>query len=328
MKDSTVKDISNKLNISKSTVSKAIRHCSGVDSETRQSILDEIRIINYQPESDCDIYVILPDIPQYFWKELRKGIKEGSREDIVSIKHNIYTNPKDENAVLSYLDEAETLNARAIIIAAYITPKIHEKLESLRDGRLILMLSEYHEFMNGFFVGADAYTDGYRMGKEYLSRYPDRKLIALSITGNTNIQKRLSGFKQAIKEENEELLNNVAFIDLDRKILKDMKLFPSKLAPLFVDAAGDSQAVCIYSLFGIFQLPLAITKAKLTKKAVCMCHDYFTEKSDSAMTITCNQDVTLQGRMAMELAANYVTQKMYPDEKKTIIPSLINISKH
>lgn len=328
MKDSAVGHISNKLNISKSTVSKAIRHCSGVDSETRQCILDEIRIINYQPESDCDIYVILPDIPQYFWKELRKGIQSASREDLVSIKHNIYTNPKDENAVLTYLDEAETLNARAIILATYITPKIHDKLETLKDGRLILILSEYHELINGFFVGADAYMDGYRMGKEYLARYSDRKLITLSITGNANIQKRLDGFKQAIKEENEELLSVAAFIDLDRKILKDMKLLPSKLAPLFVDAVADSQAVCIYSLFGIFQLPLAITKAKLTNKAVCMCHDYFTEKSDSGMTITCNQDVILQGRIAMELATNYVIEKMYPNDKKTIIPSIINIFEH
>lgn len=328
MKDSAVGHISNKLNISKSTVSKAIRHCSGVDSETRQCILDEIRIINYQPESECDVYVILPDIPQYFWHELRQGIKEGSREDLVSIKHNIYTNPKDENAVLAYLDEAEELNARAIVISTYITPKIHEKLESLKEGRLILILSEYHELINGFFVGADAYMDGYRMGKEYLSRFSDRKLITLSITGNVNIQKRLDGFKQAVKEENEALLNDAVFIDLDRKILKDIKLLPSKLAPLFVDAAKGSQAVCIYSLFGVFQLPLAIVKAKLTNKAVCMCHDYFVDKSDSGMTITCNQDVIEQGRMAIKLATDYVTQKMYPNEKKTIIPSLINSSKH
>lgn len=324
MKDNAVKHIANKLNISKATASRAIRHCSGVDSDTRQNVLDEARIINYQLESECAIYAILPDTPQYFWKEMQNGIRAEKRSDVAPVKGNIYTNLNDENVVLTYLDEAERLNAFAIIIAAHITPKIQDKLATMTEGRMILILSEYHELTNAFFVGGDAYQDGYLMGKQYLSCYTDKPLIILSSTHSRNIQRRLAGFRKAVEEENAELIRNAKYIDVDRKILKDPKLLPSKLAPLLVEASKGQDSLCIYSPLGIPQLPLVLTKAKITDKVVCMCHDYFPDKKDSCIAVTCNQDVIAQGHLAIKLATHFVVEQSYPDKKFNLIPSIIN----
>ena len=208
MKDTTIESIANKLNVSKSTVSKVMRHCGGVDSDTRERILVESRSLKIEIKSDCDIYVIVPDVPQYFWKEMRKGITGNTFPDKTRVKINVYTKVRDEAAVLEYLNEAEHLNARVIIIAAHITPSIHKKLESITDSRLIILLSEYYELNNVFYIGADSYQDGYAMGQEYISHYSDKRLVLFSVKNNVNTTNRLQGFCQAIRKHQSILLEN------------------------------------------------------------------------------------------------------------------------
>ena len=326
MKNNTTGHVASKLNISMSTASKAIRHCSGVNSETRQSVLDELRIINYRPVSECDIYAIVPDVPQHFWKQIRQGLQLGKEIYSISVKCNVYTNLRDESTVLEYLEEAELLNARAIIIAARITPKIQKKLESMTEGRLILFLSEKHELTNTFYIGGDTYLDGYLMGKQYVSDYADRQLVLLSNSNNATAQLRLEGFRDALKELPNERVQNAIYLNVDAAVLRNPKLLPSKLAPLLLDVSKDFDSVCIYSTFGLRQMPIAISKAKLTDKVVCMCHDYFAEKQDTCIKVICNQDVVSQGETAVRLAAHYVRQNNYPNEKLTIIPSSVNIN--
>jgi hypothetical protein len=327
MKNNATGHVANKLNISMSTASKAIRHCSGVDSETRQSVLDELRIINYRPQSKCDIYAIVPDVPQHFWKQIRQGLQLGKDAHGISVKCNVYTNLRDESVVLEYLEEAELLNARAIIIAARITPKIQEKLASMTEGRLVLFLSEKHELTNTFYIGGDPHSDGYLMGKQYMTNYADRQLILLSNPNNATAQVRLEGFEAALKESANEYIQKAIYLNVDATVLKNPKLLPSKLAPLLLDVSKDFESLCIYSTFGLIQMPIAIGKAKLTDKVVCMCHDYFSEKQDTCIKVICNQDVESQGETAVRLAAHYVRQNNYPNEKLTIVPSMVNTNK-
>ena len=144
MNDTTIESIAKKLNISKSMVSKVLRHCGGIDSDTRQRILSEAHGIVPKDYSECAIYFILPDIPQYFWRPVRKGMADATDPLDIPVKCNVYTKASDEATVLKYLDEAERLNAKSIILAAHITPAIRQKLEHLVVGRLIILLSEYH----------------------------------------------------------------------------------------------------------------------------------------------------------------------------------------
>ncbi len=328
MKDTTGY-IADKLNISKSTVNKAMRHSSGVDSDTRQRILEECRGIHYQSDGECAIYAILPDVPHYFWKEVRNGILAGEQSDVAPVKYNIYTKTSDEATVLEYLEEAERMNARAILIATYITPAIHRKLEKLTERCLVILLSEYYELKNSLFVGGNAYEDGYIMGKKYLSRYADRKLVLLSVKNNINVEKRLQGFCRAVEEECPQLMKAASCIQLERKIIREQKLLPSKLALLLTEAAKDGHPFCIYSPMGMLQLPLGLSKAKLTDRAVCLCHDCFTEyqsdvkKLQEGFAVTCNQDIFGQGLAALKAATDYLKSREYPEQKVIYVPSYI-----
>ena len=324
MKNDTISEIASKLNIGKSTVSRAIRHCGGVDYKTRQNVLNEVGIRRFESENACDIYTICPNVPQYFWDQVFQGLLSEALPNHLTIKNNVYTTLTNEETILHYLDEAEFLNARVIIIAAHITPKIHDKLATLNDGRFILFLSEYHELVNSYFVGSDMYLDGYQMGKQYLTYYGDRDLIVLTSSGNENATKRLNGFLKSIEEHTPDSLLNIQRIEVDNRLFADIKLLPSKLAPLLQNTVNSRNLSCVYSPFGASQLPLAITKAKVQGKVVCMCHDYIWEKQESCIGIVCNQNTFAQGATAMQMAKEYLRTHCYPEQIYTTIPSMVN----
>jgi len=323
MKDTTIIEIADKLNIGKSTVSRALRHCGGVDSETRQSILAETGILSYDPDSHCDLYTILPNVPQYFWDPVFQGILSEKTTSKLKIKNNIYTKLRDEETVLHYLDEAEQLNARAIIISTHVTEKIYKRLAHLSYRRLVILLSEYDKITNCFFVGSDMHHDGYMVGKQYLSSHTDKKLVLLTSPNNQNAQARLDGFCQAIEEEAPELIRNAIPISIDASLIRNQKTLPSRLASLLANAITKTNDICIYSPFGLHALPLAIKKAKLSNCTVCLCHDFFENSSESCIQTVCNQDTLSQGKTAMHLAIKYIYESMYPDYKNTYIASII-----
>lgn len=319
MKDDTFECLAKRLNVSKSTVSKAIRHCSGVDSDTRQLILEEARKINYSPENECAIYTILPDVPQYFWKELRRGLMAGENRDIAPAKYNIYTKSSDESAVLEYLREAKQIRAQVLIISAYITPEIHKRLEEMVSDCLVILLSEHYNLKNSFYIGADSYGDGYSMGKLYLSEYAERKLICLTVRDNINAKSRSAGFLDAIRERTAVHFEQ---LEMENELFRDTKMFPSRLAYLLSGAIDDTTFYCIYSPMGMAQLPVAVKKAGLAGRTVCMCHDCFTD-GKSGIDICCDQDVFAQGYAAAQAALTFIASRKYPPQKNIHIPSKI-----
>ena len=322
MKEDTFGYLTKKLNVSKSTVSKALRHCSGVDSDTRQRILEEARKVNCLPKDVCSVYCILPDVPQYFWKELRQGLIAGENQDIAPTKYNIYTKSSDESAVLEYLREAKQMRAQVLIIAAYITLEIHRQLEEMVSDCMIILLSEHDELKNSFYVGADSYGDGYTMGKRYLTEYAERTLLCLTVRDNINAQNRSAGFLDAVKEKKPCLLDNIIRIEIENELFRDPKKFSSRLASLLSGCVDNDSSYCIYSPIGMAQLPIAVKKAGLTGRAVCMCHDCSAD-SPNGIDIRCNQDVFTQGYTAARAAVTFITSGQYPPEKNIYIPSKI-----
>lgn len=327
MENTTIAEIAKKLNVSTAMVSRVLRHCSGVDSEMRQRIIAEAEHLVPADWGECAVYSILPDVPRYFWQPLRNGIADALNASKIPFKSNICTRAGDESIILRYLDEAERLNAQVIILAAHVTPVINRRLEALTNDHLVILLSEYHESVNSFFIGSDAYQDGYVMGEYFLSHCADRTLLVLTLPGHYISGKRLEGFSDAVRRSCPEVLNGAVRVKLEKQIFQDLKLLPSKLAPVLMEAARPYKQLCIYAPMGIPQFPLAIIKAKLTERAVCLCQDCYVNQSDYKNTVhmvTCNQDGYEQGRAAANYAIDFCQTGLYPKHKRTYIPSHLN----
>jgi len=323
MKEDSLTELAKKLNISKSTICKAIRHCSGVDSETRQLILDALPAHSSPRRKGYPIYAIIPDVPQYFWKNLMQGLMDGDDRKNIPVKYNIYTRCTDEATVLHYLSEAEKMDIKVLILAAYITPAIKEKLEGFTDRCLVILLTEYFELKNSFFIGADGYRDGCMMGKAYLSEYRDKNLIYFDITDNYSAAKRLNGFLDTVKENAPEVLTHAVRIQFDNSIFRDLKILSARLASLLSGNADPQAPYCLYSPSGMVQLPIAIKKAELNRQIVCLCHDCSVENGlpEEGYHIGCNQNIYAQGLAASKAAIDYIKNFRCPGEKYLLIPS-------
>ena len=310
-----------KYGLAKSTVSKAARHCSGVDSDTRQMILDELKARNLVTVKKADIYCILPDIPKYFWHEVRRGVAEGL-SGRYSMKLNILTRSHDEATVLTYLDEAAEAKPSVLIISAFITEKIRAKLSEMIDDTFILSLSEYCDLTNAFYIGADPYNDGYSFGCACRSRFRIGRAAVLCRDNDRNSLLRSRGFMDALIESNA----SIEFIKVPlSEEAWQQKYSPSRLAKLLSPLRGNVD--CVYSSTGEPSLPLAVKKAGFDPSVLILAHDTFSSADpalpDEEFSAVVNQDVYSQGRAAIAAAEHFVRTQSFPQSKFTFIPSVV-----
>lgn len=85
----TIRDIALKLNISISTVSRALRGMSDVNAETRKKVLEAAHQLNYEPNLIAQslrsnrtntIGIIVPDVEVHFFSAIVSGIQEVASE--------------------------------------------------------------------------------------------------------------------------------------------------------------------------------------------------------------------------------------------------------
>ena len=80
----SLKDIAKELNLSISTVSRAIRNTGEINPETRKAVLDLAEKWNYKPNplamgllknKTNTIGIIIPDIESYYYASILRGIE-------------------------------------------------------------------------------------------------------------------------------------------------------------------------------------------------------------------------------------------------------------
>ena len=324
---STIKNsgITEQSRISKSTLSKTLRHCGGVDSETRHRILMENPVRKYSP-GQYVVYCILPDVPNFFWKEAFRGMMDHQLGGEVPVKYNVYTKLGDTETVLLYLEEAKRLDVRVLIIAAILEPSVRRILEEMVQDKLVLFLSEQEDLTNSFYVGSDAYQDGYAMGLRYAEEMPERKLMILSAEGGRNIQLRLQGFQDAIKGVDEQLLHRGKLLQVTHDELIFKRSAAANLAAVLAETVDGSSNYCLYIPWGIPQPQVALKKLRLGEdRILCLCHDadYTLREQARQTVISCSQDIYTQGKIAIQTANRFVQSRFYPEQKRIFVPSIL-----
>ncbi len=330
MKNDTVTAIAASMGVSKATVSRALNHCSGVDSATRERILTAA---GDTAVPDCAIYSLLPDTPGFFWQEMRRGL--GDQETaLYPMKCSVYTRLRDDFAVCAYL--RESVRARVLIISASITPSVRDILTSLLPGRLVLLLSEDDGILtNGFYLGSDAAADGYAMGEVYARRLREHMpyLLTLPQGVNRNIDLRAAGFSHCLAEAGLPVPRRV---EIPPAFLTPSKTFPARMASLLTKTLSDQELpadkpCALYTTFGYAHLPLAVEKVRypdgkrFSARCTLLCHDapLVDGKPPDGVFAVCNQDVYAEGKQAMEAAHRYLTYSQYPAQKRIYVPTTI-----
>lgn len=318
--DSAQSRLADELGISRATVSKTIRHCSGVDSRMRLKVLRAAKDADLlSPQGSCDIYCIIPDTPHFFWGEMRRGICDviSTLPHPLRIKFNVISSLHDTEVIELYLDEAAAMHAKVLVLAIAATDAIRARLTEYasQSGTMVLLLSEYHSIVNSFYIGSDAYHDGSRMAEICAAHFPDHQPAILTVDSNENADARTRGFL----DRWDRCTANIIRIPPD--YLTDPNLRSSRIARLLTELPETSSV--LYVTFGIPGLVRAIEKRRTADSPVCLCHDKAPTECADFIAAVCIQDVYGQGRDAIRAAYQYLTCAQYPIQKRTILSSTI-----
>lgn len=322
------KVLAEKMDVSKSTVSRVLRHCGGVDTELRNEILRAAADGENYAVGVCDIYVILPQVPKYFWQRAYDGVARRTYEPY-RMKLNICTKSTDSETALFYLDEAEKMGAQVIIIAMQATSTLRDRLEVLAKDRLVILLTEFFENENCFYIGGDPIEEGRAVGGLWREHYADSEPIILDFYENTNSTLRAVGFTREIAD----LWCDPQMIRIPNEAYLNIKAAPSQIARmLFGNPIFDKKGkkCCIYCPIGGIDISLAIYKLKLASPPICICHDVSTigdpclaDTPSTHCDAVCMQDVYAQARKATNLAIAYLDGKPLPTSQNIILPPKI-----
>lgn len=187
--------ISDMTGANKSTVSKAIRHCYGVDPLTREQILMTAKELGVEHNKPCSIYFILPDRPVKFIEALIARILPEFGMD--TAKFNLYP-PESAFVLENYLENAKKSGARLAVIFIRPDDRQYEILKHYAKEIPMIFIFDSVDIQNTFFIGSDAFDDGRLLGMK--ASAANGNAVALD-DGSECSRARIKGFAEGFGRE-------------------------------------------------------------------------------------------------------------------------------
>jgi LacI family transcriptional regulator len=200
-----LKDIARDLNVSVMTVSKVVRGCADVGSETRTRVLARIKELNYQPNwvarslaarRTFMIGLIVPDLMHSFFAEIAKGVSSAIRPlgyDVV-----ICNSEEDASFEAGEIDRLLARQVDGLILASAQAPNSTEVFERI-EGRGVpyVLIDRHFGTVNANYVGADDEAIG-RMATAHLIRCGCRRIAHIAGQPRVTGSGRLNGYREAL----------------------------------------------------------------------------------------------------------------------------------
>lgn len=306
--------------VSVSTVSKTVHHCSGVDNVTRMRILTAAEAAGLYPGPTraYPIYITLPDNPKYYWNDLQRGLLEtcGAAADKLC-RLDIYTRMADaENILCRYLRQIPVEDTGLVIAAANTPPSVLQELTRLAAQLPVFLLTEYATVPGAWFFGSDAYEDALRLGQYFAAQYPERRrILCLSHLEARTHQQRVEGFYAAMP-------------DVPRRVLPMPQEEPlaAHIARLLHSAWQEAPFDAVYCTEGSMPFVCrSILKVGLGDKVVCVGHENPQANApffeSGLLGAVMQQDGYAEGALAMQAALRYLSEGALPAQLVQLVPS-------
>jgi LacI family transcriptional regulator len=202
----TIHDIAEKLNITASTVSRALKDHPRISTETKKAVLKVAQKLNYQPNHIAAalrngksniLGIIVPTVDRSFFSSVIRGIEEIANASHYNVmicqSYDIY---KKEVATVEAL-----LNARVDgIIASHgkETKDFSHFLKAKERGIPVILFDRYNNDLEVSQVVIDDYLGAYK-ATEHLIQQDCKRIAHFTSTLNISIFKeRLRGYREAL----------------------------------------------------------------------------------------------------------------------------------
>ncbi len=302
----TIVDIAKALNISKSTVSRALREHSDINPQTREAVLKKARQLDYQPNQLAQslvksksntIGIIVPEFLTYFFPTIIMGAQEvaakaGYNVIICQSQETFKTEVANAQVLLSNRVEG-------VLISMTKDTKNFEHFKTFeRHGIPVVFFNRVCEEMNTPRVLVDDYNGAF-MAVEHLIKNGYKNIAHIGGPSILRIShNRLNGYKDALKKHKLKIKDElITHCDLSKDAARACaeKLLSLKNRPDAVFCVNDPAAI---------QLMLVAKNMgiKIPEKlgVVGFSNDPISAVIDPALT-TIEQPVADIGRTAMRL---------------------------
>lgn len=311
MRKVTIEKIAKSLNISKSTVSKALNNTGGVSYSTKKMILEMAEKEGYALKNESvSIGIVMPNSPKFFWQTYLAEILE--RSDVVGLtcQHFLYENAAYPEDVLLCLESAEKANVEVLIVGITCSvgvPAIMEKIKELDSKMFVLFVEEIYQNTKQFYVGEHSYNSAKKLASIYLEKYPESKNFLAFSKGGHSIGSRVDGFREELEARNLNLL--------------DVLEFPAKSTAMAANIARvinkyKDVVDCIFCASdSVSDVCLAIRKIK---RPNIHCIGFDCTNADMAyfdmgiLKCVARQNIPMQAQAVVDIAYEYLTNGTKP----------------
>ena len=221
----TIKDIARKLNISVSTVSRALRGSADINQETKKAVIELAAELDYQPNSIAlslvksktnIIGVIIPDIAIPFFASAISGIQEVASE----AGYNIMICQSSESEQIEKNNTQALMSSRVagLIVSVSSQTQNFDHFTSLhRKGVPLVFFDRVIEDLDVNKVIVDDY-DGAFKAVEHLIEQGCKRIAHLAGPENLRItNNRKNGYLDALKKHNMPVdMSLVTHVDFSR----------------------------------------------------------------------------------------------------------------
>ena len=260
-----LKQIASELNLSFSTVSKALRDSHEISETTKRLVLAKAKELNYQvnpfasslrKQKSKTIAVVIPEVVNDFFGPVINGIESIAQEKgyhvLIYLTHE---DMKKEVAITKLLQNGR-VDGVLISISEQTSDAAH--LEALKEKEIpLVFFDRVVEYIDSPKVTTDDYNSGFN-ATDHLIENGCKRVAFLSISQNLSISnKRLNGYIDALKKHalpvDDKLIVNFTGND---KIDKDLirQLLKAKKRPDGIFASIEKLAISAYEICGELNL--------------------------------------------------------------------------
>ena len=260
----TLKDIARELEVSISTVSKALKNSEEISAETKEKIQAFAKYYNYKPNNIAvslknrrtkNIGVLIPNIVHHFFTTVFRGIED-------------YANTKGYNVIVCVSDESfdkEVINMELLangsidgfIMALSAETQLREDYNHinavLEQGIPLVLFDRITDevtcdkvVINDKEAAFMAVQKLIKSGKTHIALITTEDFFSVS-------KARADGYKQALEEHNipldENLILRLSFRDVDEEVIAD-----------FFDRDKIDAALCVNEVFAMLSMRAAQRK--------------------------------------------------------------------
>lgn len=214
-----LKKLAKELNLSPSSVSRALRDSHEISQHTKDRVKELAARLGFQPNPHASslrqsksqtIAVIIPEIQNNFFSQILNGVEEVAREKKYHVL--IYLTHEDQNRENEILNLLRNGRVDGIMISVSNTTSDFEHLEACKaSGMPLVFFDRIYDHIRSPRVTSDDEEAAFK-ATELLIKRGCRKITFLTLSSNLSIsRRRQAGYERAMSKHH--LIDNVKVLE-------------------------------------------------------------------------------------------------------------------